>query len=209
MNPDLTFSHSFGSEGSDDEQLECPQDVAISNRGRIFVTEVDSSYIKVFSPYGHLLWMDDIKVYPVGVAVSSCDVLYKTSTFEGTLHDVLFVTESDGDIGKKCIEYSTMEILEDNNLTLLQLLSKKYNNNALFEPFDEVVLYPIELPVAPSEREPSEQESSEPESPHELSTPESTTDNSADDIHQGRGIAVDNKGYLYVCGINFVSIYKL
>ena len=168
LNPDLTFSHSFGSEGSKDEQLKRPHYVAINSRGNIFITETDSPYIKVFSPYRYLLWRNKIpekETYPVGVAVSSYDVLCKSSTFEMTLHDVYFVTESNGNIGRCYMEFETMEILEDD-------ADKKGELKPLKSAADN---------------------------------------NNTEDIRhnrQGKGIAVDKKGYLYVCGVDCVSIYK-
>ncbi|XP_011403912.1 PREDICTED: E3 ubiquitin-protein ligase TRIM71-like [Amphimedon queenslandica] len=52
LNPDLSFSHSFGSEGSADGQFKYPRDVAFDNQGLVYVADTENHRIQKFSPYG-------------------------------------------------------------------------------------------------------------------------------------------------------------
>ena len=52
LNPDLTFSHSFGSVGPPDRHFLCPCDIAIDSQGLVYVTEWDNHRIQKFSPNG-------------------------------------------------------------------------------------------------------------------------------------------------------------
>uniref|UniRef100_A0A1X7UXH3 Uncharacterized protein n=1 Tax=Amphimedon queenslandica TaxID=400682 RepID=A0A1X7UXH3_AMPQE len=52
LNPDLTFSHSFGSKGSANGQFQSPRDIAIDSQGLVCVTDFDNHRIQKFSPDG-------------------------------------------------------------------------------------------------------------------------------------------------------------
>ena len=52
LNPDLTFSHSFGSIGSANGQFQYPRDIAIDSKGLVYVTDDDNHRIQKFSPDG-------------------------------------------------------------------------------------------------------------------------------------------------------------
>ena len=52
LNPDLTFSHSFGSKGSANGQFEDPHDIAIDSQGLVYVTDNSNHHIQKFSPDG-------------------------------------------------------------------------------------------------------------------------------------------------------------
>ena len=52
LNPDLTFSHSFGSEGSADGQFQSPTEIAIDSQGLVYVTDRNNHRIQKFSPDG-------------------------------------------------------------------------------------------------------------------------------------------------------------
>ena len=52
LNPDLTFSHSFGSEGSANGQFQSPNDIAIDSQGLVYVADYDNHCIQKFSPDG-------------------------------------------------------------------------------------------------------------------------------------------------------------
>ena len=52
LNPDLTFSHSFGSYGSANGQFQSPRDIAIDSHGLVYVTDCDNDRIQKFSPDG-------------------------------------------------------------------------------------------------------------------------------------------------------------
>ena len=50
LNPDLTFSHSFGSQGSANGQLLCPRDIATDSQGLVYVADTYNHRIQKFSP---------------------------------------------------------------------------------------------------------------------------------------------------------------
>ena len=52
LNPDLTFSHTFGSEGSANGQFQYPTDIAIDSQGLVYVTDNLNHRIQKFSPDG-------------------------------------------------------------------------------------------------------------------------------------------------------------
>ena len=52
LNPDLTFSHSFGSEGSANGQFIGPSDIAIDSQGLVYVAEYGNHRIQKFTPNG-------------------------------------------------------------------------------------------------------------------------------------------------------------
>ena len=54
MNPDLTFSRSFGSKGSGNGQFKSPYDIAIDSEGLVYVTDYGNNRIQKFSPEGSL-----------------------------------------------------------------------------------------------------------------------------------------------------------
>ena len=55
LNPDLTFSHSFGSEGSANGEFKCPNDIAIDSQGLVYVTDFGNNNIQKFSPDGKFI----------------------------------------------------------------------------------------------------------------------------------------------------------
>ena len=52
LNPDLTFSHSFGSKGSADGQFKSPRGIAIDRQGLVYVADKGNHRIQKFSPDG-------------------------------------------------------------------------------------------------------------------------------------------------------------
>ena len=52
LNPDLTFSHSFGSYGSANGQFDQPRDIAIDSQGLVYVAEYYNDRIQKFTPNG-------------------------------------------------------------------------------------------------------------------------------------------------------------
>ena len=55
LNPDLTFSHSFGSKGSANGQFQFPRDIAIHSQGLVYVTDRDNHRFQKFSPDGRFV----------------------------------------------------------------------------------------------------------------------------------------------------------
>ena len=47
LNPDLTFSSSFGHRGSDDGQFDSPSDVVCDNTGNVYVANIYNNRIQV------------------------------------------------------------------------------------------------------------------------------------------------------------------
>ena len=52
LNPDLTFSHSFGSRGSANGQFQYPHHIAIDSQGLVYVADFGNHRIQKFSPDG-------------------------------------------------------------------------------------------------------------------------------------------------------------
>uniref|UniRef100_A0A1X7US26 RING-type domain-containing protein n=1 Tax=Amphimedon queenslandica TaxID=400682 RepID=A0A1X7US26_AMPQE len=52
LNPDLTFSHSFGSQGSANGRFQSPCAIAIDSQGLVYVADYDNHCIQKFSPDG-------------------------------------------------------------------------------------------------------------------------------------------------------------
>ena len=52
MNPDLTFSHSFGKKGSANGQFQYPCDIAIDSQGLVYVTDAGNHRIQKFTQNG-------------------------------------------------------------------------------------------------------------------------------------------------------------
>ena len=55
LNPDLTFSHSFGEKGSANGQFLYLRDIAIDSQGLVYVTDFGNHCIQKFSPYGKFM----------------------------------------------------------------------------------------------------------------------------------------------------------
>ena len=52
LNPDLTFSHSFGKEGSANGRFNFPCDIAIDSQGLVYVADTGNNHIQKFTPNG-------------------------------------------------------------------------------------------------------------------------------------------------------------
>ena len=78
LNPDLTFSHSFGSKGSANGQFLYPRNIAIDSQGFVYVTDYDNHRIQKFSPNGKFVGQFGTKgsgpgnlKEPVGIAIDT------------------------------------------------------------------------------------------------------------------------------------------
>ena len=98
LNPDLTFSHTFGTQGSAEGQLYCPREVAIDKQGLVYVTDHDNGRIQVYTPEGQFLSQFGTKgsspgqlSEPVGIFINN-ELLYITE--EGNSRISIFTTDS-------------------------------------------------------------------------------------------------------------------
>ena len=78
LNPDLTFSHSFGSGGSANGQLKSPCDIAVDSQGLVYVADTSNHRIQKFSPDGKFVGQFGIKgsspgqiIQPVGITIDT------------------------------------------------------------------------------------------------------------------------------------------
>ena len=83
LNPDLTFSSSFGSEGRDNEHVQKPWDMAFDSTGNVYVADFSNNRIQVFTADGRFL--SQFGEYgrgtgelrgPTSVSIDSKDVVY-------------------------------------------------------------------------------------------------------------------------------------
>ena len=82
LNPDLTFSHMFGSQGSGQGELYCPHDVAIDSKGFVFVTDSNNNRLQKFTTDGQfvsLLKIEGVDPRPSGIAIDDNDMVYINS----------------------------------------------------------------------------------------------------------------------------------
>ena len=85
LNPDLTFSHTFGAKGSADGQFNCPVDVAIDRRGLVYVTDTYNHRIQKLTPDGQFLSQFGTKgsgpgqlICPSGIIIDDENLMYIT-----------------------------------------------------------------------------------------------------------------------------------
>jgi tripartite motif-containing protein 2/3/tripartite motif-containing protein 71 len=86
LNPDLTLSSSFGSQGSGNGQFNQPSDVAFDSTGKtVYVTDMYNHRIQVFTAEGEYLRQFGRKgsgngelSHPIGISVDNEDVVYVT-----------------------------------------------------------------------------------------------------------------------------------
>ena len=82
LNSDLVFSNTFGKEGKDRGQFDCPHGIACDSAGNVYVVDCGNHRIQVFTAEGKFLRMfsdggqgkplND----PVGVAIDASDMVY-------------------------------------------------------------------------------------------------------------------------------------
>ena len=83
LNPDLTFSSSFGSRGSDNGQFQYPFDVAFDSTGNVYVADHDNYCIQVFTAGSQFLRKFGRKgsgngelTFPTSISIDSDNVVY-------------------------------------------------------------------------------------------------------------------------------------
>ena len=106
LNPDLTFSHSFGSEGSANGQFVYPCDIAIDSQGLVYVTDEGNHRIQKFSPDGKFVRQFGKKKFssgklscPQGIAIDTAATgLVYVSDYG---NECILVFTSDGEFVRK------------------------------------------------------------------------------------------------------------
>ena len=85
LNLDLTFSHTFGTEGLAEGQFKNPGDIAIDRQGLVYVTDIGNHRIQTFTSEGQFLSQFGTKgsgpgqlSYPLGIIIDDSDVIYIT-----------------------------------------------------------------------------------------------------------------------------------
>ena len=83
LNPDLTFSSTFGQQGSGKGQFNIPYGIAFDRTGNVYVADAENDRVQVFTAEGKFLRMFGKRgegrgelIYPAGVAVDAKDVVY-------------------------------------------------------------------------------------------------------------------------------------
>ena len=83
LNPDLTFSHTFGKKGSGNGQFQYPHYIACDSTGKVYVTDRDNHRIQVFTAEGKFLRMfgqfgqgrGELD-WPCGIAIATSGIVY-------------------------------------------------------------------------------------------------------------------------------------
>ena len=85
LNPDLTFSYTFGTKGSAEGQFINPLDVTIDRRGLVYVTDFNNHRIQIFTSEGQFLSQFGTKgsgpgqlSYPLGIVIDDNNLMYIT-----------------------------------------------------------------------------------------------------------------------------------
>ena len=97
LNPDLTFSHTFGTCGSAEGQFNYPVDVATDRQGLVYVTDCWNHRIQIFTPEGQFLSQFGTKGsgvgqldYPEGIVTDDNNLIYVTE--QGDSHRISIFT---------------------------------------------------------------------------------------------------------------------
>ena len=83
LNPDLTFSHTFGTKGQANGKFNNPRSVAIDRRGLVYVADYNNHRIQIFTPEGQFLSLFGTEGSgpgqlsgPVGIVIDGNDLTY-------------------------------------------------------------------------------------------------------------------------------------
>ena len=79
LNPDLSFSHTFGNRDSNQGQFNVPFDVTIDSKGFVFLTDCLNHRIQKFTTEGQFVSLfkaNGPKPYPCGITVDENDLVY-------------------------------------------------------------------------------------------------------------------------------------
>ena len=82
LNPDLTFSYTFGTKGLAVGQFNYSAHVAIDRRGLLYVTDFLNHRVQIFTPEGQVLFhfYTGQQRYPIGIAVDDNNLVYITES---------------------------------------------------------------------------------------------------------------------------------
>ena len=80
LNPDLTFSHTFGTIGSAEGQFNNPEDITTDRRGLVYVTDINNHRIQTFTSEGQFLsqFGTEQLTKPVGIIIDDNNLMYIT-----------------------------------------------------------------------------------------------------------------------------------
>ena len=77
LNPDLSFSHSFGSRGSQAGQFRFPLDMSIDDEGMVYVTDSHNHRIQKFTLQGEFVaQLKGEMNLPTGITIDGNNILY-------------------------------------------------------------------------------------------------------------------------------------
>uniref|UniRef100_A0A1X7TCS1 RING-type domain-containing protein n=1 Tax=Amphimedon queenslandica TaxID=400682 RepID=A0A1X7TCS1_AMPQE len=79
LNPDLTFSHSFGCKGSANGHFQSPHDIAINSQGLLYVADTNNHRIQKFSPDGKFLGQFGTKGFGPGQIICPFSITIDTA----------------------------------------------------------------------------------------------------------------------------------
>ena len=86
LNPDLTFSHTFGTYGSTRGKFNNPRDVTVDKQGLVYVADTGNCRIQMFTPDGQYLFQFGTKGPGFGITIDDNNLVYVT---EEHYHDFL------------------------------------------------------------------------------------------------------------------------
>ena len=81
LNPDLTFSHTFGTYGSTKGKFNNPRDVAVDRQGLVYVADTGNSRIQMFTPHGQYLFQFGTEGPGFGIAIDDNNLVYVTEEY--------------------------------------------------------------------------------------------------------------------------------